>query len=82
MFLRVSQHLQKRASTSLRYTLALPRLELLTAYPVRYFPRGIYKEQQLDKQKRIEEGQNKRLKPLDPERVARMKEAQSMGERS
>ena len=47
---------------------------------MRYFPRGIYKEQMLDREKREREGINKKYKPVDPEKISRRKEGESKQE--
>ena len=47
----------------------------------RCFPRGIHREQQLDKQKELQDGFSKKFKPVDAERNLRDKFAGSLKER-
>ena len=51
---------------------------MLVYMPQRFFPRGIYREQQLDKEKMLKGGA--KLKPLDFGKAQRVKMATSMDE--
>ena len=70
----VSQTLRPR----LQYQSLPPAKTMLLTFPQRFFPRGIYREQQLDKKKRDEGGM--KVKPLDFAKNHRMNQATSMDE--
>jgi len=60
-------------ATLLRLPSAVSKARTLYSLPIRSFPRGIYKEQQLEKQRKQEQQFYGRIKPVDPERALRLK---------